>query len=158
MLPENSPLLIPAFVSKHLKKILISVFSCPSFKPSYLVWKHRMETLCPVPSTAFPTPLPCSLRCRGSRYKCNCSNFFHILLGERIFLLLKGISNPLAIPFISSAQWIWKYQPVLALPFTHCHRGAHRAPQERTGASCYCYTHRLSLHGDKANTQQMTVS
>lgn len=84
-----------------------------------------MGTLCPVPSTTFPTPLPCSLWCKGSRYKCNCSNFFRILLGERIFLLLKGISNPLAIPFISSVQRISKYQPMLALAFTHCRGGAH---------------------------------
>lgn len=70
-----------------------------------------MGTPHPVTSTAFPIPLPHSLQYRGSWYKCNCSNFFHILLGERIFLLLKGISNPLAIPFISSAQWIWKNQP-----------------------------------------------
>lgn len=75
--------------------------------------EHRKGTPHPVTSFAFPIPLPHSLQYRGSWYKCNCSNFFHILLGERIFLLLKGISNPLAIPFISSAQWIWKNQPGL---------------------------------------------
>lgn len=127
---ENSPCLSLHLWEKMIKKNTDHHFLLSQFQAQLFSLEHRKGSPYPVPSAAFPTPLPCSLWYRGSWYKCNCSNFFHILLGERMFLLLKGISNPLAIPFISSAQWMWKHQLALALPF---HPPSPQSPQSTSG-------------------------
>lgn len=60
---ESHPLLIPLLCEKtYLRKFLINIFSCPSFKPSYLVWSTEWELpiLLLLLHSLFPFPIPFS--------------------------------------------------------------------------------------------------